>query len=85
MPDLPSAADPEDAGVGRNAKPDASTAFLGAINFSSGRLDPAAYAAANEMFAVDRPDDLAAFGEQLRDGLRVLRETQPAFADAGQA
>ncbi|MFM8735090.1 MAG: hypothetical protein ACKOC8_07855 [Pirellulales bacterium] len=75
---------------------DAAAVVLGYFNFSSGAFDPTAWRAINELYAgvepadaggdvVESADSSAHVAELLRERLRELESTEPAFRDASQA
>ena len=75
---------------------DPAAVVLGYLNFSSGAFDPAAWRAMNELYAGiepaatdgvvgESPDAVADVAMLLRERLRELEATEPAFRDAAQA
>jgi len=84
--------------VSQSADPPADplAALLGYLNFSSGAVDPAAWQAANALFArfepsdpdggvVEAADTASRVGTVLRESLATLGGTDPAFRDGQQA
>ena len=76
--------------------PNSFALLLGYLNFSAGAFDVSAWKSINDLYAqfepidangdiVERADTVDGVADDLREALKRLHQTDPAFRDVGQA